>query len=178
MNSPPSSSEPNPEAIAWYVEEAQRLLEDQQRRAESLRTRGGQIAGFGALFSLLSAAMRQRSSVTSHGAPHTIAGLALLAAAVCLGIAVAIAISGAIRPRAYASISADEVVNYATDRFLHEPDLWRVHVRSLKALGEATESAQEAGNSAAAALVWSLWAFLAGLAFSLIAIATLLGELI
>ena len=39
---------PNPEAIAWYVEEAQRLLEDQQRRAESLRTRGGQIAGFGA----------------------------------------------------------------------------------------------------------------------------------
>lgn len=40
--------EPNPEAIAWYVEEAQHLLEDQQRRAESLRTRGGQIAGFGA----------------------------------------------------------------------------------------------------------------------------------
>jgi len=31
-----------------HVEEAQRLLEDQQRRAESLRTRGGQIAGFGA----------------------------------------------------------------------------------------------------------------------------------
>jgi hypothetical protein len=41
---------PNPEAIAWYVEEAQRLLEDQQRRAESLRTRGGQVAGFGAVF--------------------------------------------------------------------------------------------------------------------------------
>jgi hypothetical protein len=42
----------------------------------------------------------------------------------------------------------------------------------------ATESAQEAGNSVAAALVWSLRAFLAGLAFSLIAIATLLVELI
>jgi hypothetical protein len=39
--------EPNPAAIAWYVEEAQRLLEEQQRRAESLRTRGGQLAGFG-----------------------------------------------------------------------------------------------------------------------------------
>lgn len=42
------SRRPNPEAIAWYVEEAQRLLEDQQRWVESLRTRGGQIAGFGA----------------------------------------------------------------------------------------------------------------------------------
>ena len=39
---------PNPEAIAWYVEEAQRLLEDQQRSMESLRTRGGQLAAFGA----------------------------------------------------------------------------------------------------------------------------------
>jgi hypothetical protein len=46
--------EPNPAAIAWYVEEAQRLLEDQQRRAESLRARAGQIAGFGAaVFALI-----------------------------------------------------------------------------------------------------------------------------
>jgi protein subunit release factor B len=40
---------PNSEAIAWYVEESQRLLEEQQRRAESLQTRAGQIAGFGAV---------------------------------------------------------------------------------------------------------------------------------
>jgi hypothetical protein len=40
---------PNSEAIAWYVEESQRLLEVQQRRAESLPTRAGQIAGFGAV---------------------------------------------------------------------------------------------------------------------------------
>jgi hypothetical protein len=31
------------------VEEGQRLLEEQQRRAESLQTRAGQIAGFGAV---------------------------------------------------------------------------------------------------------------------------------
>ena len=172
------SSQPNPEAIAWYVEEAQRLLEDQQRRAESLRTRGGQIAGFGATVLALIGGNATTILGDLHGASHTIAGIALLGAAACLAVAVAIAISGAIRPKTYASISADEIVNYATDRFLHEPDLWRVHVRSLKALGEATESAQEAGNSAAAALVWSLRAFLAGLAFALIAIATLLGELI
>ncbi len=35
---------PNSEAIAWYAEEGRRLLEEQQRRAESLRTRGDQIA--------------------------------------------------------------------------------------------------------------------------------------
>jgi hypothetical protein len=37
---------PDSEAIAWYVEERQRLLEDQQRRVESLQTRAAQIAGF------------------------------------------------------------------------------------------------------------------------------------
>jgi hypothetical protein len=75
-------------------------------------------------------------------------------------------------------ISAEESTNYTSERFLVESDLWCVHVRSLYALDYATASAQEAGESATKAVEWSLRAFLAGLSFALIAIATLLVELI
>jgi hypothetical protein len=92
--------------------------------------------------------------------------------------AVAIAIWGALRPKTYAAISAEEITNYASEPFLTEPDLWRVHVRSLVALHCATADAQEAGNLAAEAVERSLGAFLAGLAFSLLALVTLLVALI
>jgi hypothetical protein len=172
------SEKRNPQAIAWYVEEAQRLLEDQQRRAESLRSRGGQIAGFGAAVLALIGGNATKLLDALDGCTRTLVGVALIAAAFCLAAAVAIAIWGALRPKIFAAISAEEITNYTSERFLTEPDLWRVHVRSLHALGDASASAQDAGNSAAKAIEWSLRTFLAGLAFSLLAIATLLVELI
>jgi hypothetical protein len=174
----PTEQAPNPTAIAWYVEEAQRLLEDQQRRAESLRTRGGQLAGFGAAVLALIGGNAGEIVGDLEGSCRTLAALALILAVLNLAASVAVAIFGALRPKLYAAISADEIVNYTTDRFLREPDLWRVHVRSLRALAEATESAQDAGHTAARALVWSLRAFLLGLASAMVAIVTLLVELI
>lgn len=172
------SRQPNPEAIAWYVEEAQRLLEDQQRRAESLRTRGGQIAGFGAAVLALIGGNAAQLVGVLRGSARVFADVSLFLAVVCLGVSVAIAIWGALRPRAFAAISAEEATNFASRRFLSEADLWRVHVRSLHALDHATANAQDGGNSAARAVEKALWAFLAGLGFSLVAIATLLVELI
>jgi len=172
------STERNPQAISWYVEEAQRLLEDQQRRAESLRTRGGQIAGFGAAVLALIGSTATRPFAILDGSTRVVVGVALIAAACLLATAVAIAIWGALRPRAYAAISAEEITNYASEPFLAEPDPWRVHVRSLVALHCATADAQEAGNLAAEAVERSLGAFLAGLAFSLLALVTLLVTLI
>ena len=90
----------------------------------------------------------------------------------------AISIWGALRPKAFVSISAEEIITYTSEPFLTEPDLWRVHVRSLVALHYATADVQEAGNSAAKAVKRSLGIFLAGLGFSLLAIATLLAELL
>lgn len=169
---------PNPEAIAWYVEEAQRLLEDQQRRAESLRTRGGQIAGFGAAVLALIGGNAISVLVALDGDARTVVGVALAASVLCLATAVAVAVWGALRPRVFAAISGEEVVVYASERFLTEPSLWRVHVRLLHTLGEATINTQKAGNSAEQAIEWSLRSFLVGLAFSLVAIATLIAELI
>jgi hypothetical protein len=75
-----------------------------------------------------------------------------------------------------ALISAEEITHYTSDRFLTEPQLWRVQVRSLRLLGDATRSAQEGGDAATKANEWALRAFLGGLGFSLLAIATLLVE--
>lgn len=172
------SKERNPQAIAWYVAEAQRLLEDQQRRAESLRTRGGQIAGFGAAVLALIGGNAAQLVSAVNGSAHIVVDAALIAAAVCLGAAVAIAIWGSLRPKAFVSISAEEIITYTSEPFLTEPDLWRVHVRSLVALHHATADVQEAGDFAARAVERSLGTFLAGLGFSLLAIATLLVELI
>jgi hypothetical protein len=168
----------NSKAVAWYVEEAQRLLEDQQRRAESLRTRGGQIAGFGAVFLALIGGNAAKILHESHGCDRTAIGVTLIIAAICLVASVAVAVVGVIKPQSYAAISADEISNYLSDRFLSEPDLWRVHVRSLRALEVATKDAQEGGNAAAKAINISLYAFLGGLGFSVIAIGTLIVELI
>jgi hypothetical protein len=170
--------EPNPEAITWYVEEAQRLLENQQRRTELLRTRGGQIAGFGAaVFALIGGNAGTILEVAA-GPARVAIGMTLLAAVICLVAAVAVAIWGVIKPRPFVSVAADEITIYASERFLAEPDLWRVHIRSLRALEEATREAEEDGDAAAGAVTISLHALLVGLGFSLLSLATLICGLI
>jgi hypothetical protein len=166
--------EPNPVAIAWYVEEAQRLLEEQQRRAESLRTRGGQLAGFGAAVLALIGGNAGTTLGAAAGSARAAIGMVLLAAAICVAVAVVVAIWGVFKPRAFVLVAADEIAIYGSERFLTEPDLWRVQVRALRALEEATRETQEDGNAAAGAIMISLYALLAGLGFSLISLGTLI----
>ena len=82
------------------------------------------------------------------------------------------------RSQSYTAISADEIANYLTDSFLDAPELWHVQVRSLRSLKKATEDAQEGGNDAVKSITVSLYSFLAGLAFTVVAVATLTVELI
>lgn len=105
-------------------------------------------------------------------------GAALTAAVICLAAAVAIAVWGVVKPGPFAVINANEIANYTSERFLAEPDLWRIHIRSLRALETATRQAEEEGNAAAEAIARALYAFLAGLGFSLISLGTLIAELI
>jgi hypothetical protein len=165
-------------AIAWYVEEAQRLLEDQQRRAELLRSRGGQIAGFEAAVLALIGGNAGAILETVTGFARMVLGVALLVALTSLAAAVVAAVWGVVKPRPFVSVAADEITIYASDRFLAEPDLWRVHVRSLRTLEEITREAQEDGNAAAGAIMISLYFFLASLCFSLVSLGTLVFGLI
>ncbi|MGN6276207.1 MAG: hypothetical protein ACTHNP_09815 [Solirubrobacterales bacterium] len=105
---------PNPAAIAWYVEEAQRLLEDQQRRAESLRTRAGQIAGFGAAVFALIGSNAAAILGATEGFSRAAAGVMLFAAAIYLAVSVAVAIWGATRPQPFGGLAADEIKVYAS----------------------------------------------------------------
>ena len=169
---------PNADAIAWYVEEAQRLLEDQQRRAESLKARGGQLAGFGAAVLALIGGSVATILDATEGSARVAIGLTLLLGVFFLAAAVAVAIWGVMRPWPLAALAADEIRIYASERFLEEPELWRVHVRSLRALEGLARETQRERNAAAAAIGISLYAFLAGLGFSLISLGTLIVELI
>lgn len=130
-----------------------------------MRTRGGQVAGFGAVFLALIGGNAAKILETVDGYTGTATGLALLGASLCLAVSVVVAVVGVIKPQPFASISADEITNYVSDRFQSEPDLWRVHVRSLRALETATRNAQDGGNAAAKAINVSLSHFSLALPF-------------
>jgi uncharacterized protein with GYD domain len=168
---------PNSEAIAWYVEEAQRLLEEQQRRAESLQTRAGQIAGFAALLLVFIGGNATTIIREAHNDRTEVAAM-LIAAALCLAVSVAVAITGASRSQSFTAISAHEIATYLTEPFLDAPKLWRVHIRSLRGLLKATEDAQRRADSAVKSITVSLYSLLAGLVFAVGSIAFLTVELI
>ncbi|HEX4304906.1 MAG TPA: hypothetical protein VHZ54_02610 [Solirubrobacterales bacterium] len=114
----------------------------------------------------------------AHGGVRTEIAVMLVAAAICLAVSIAVAVIGVNRPQSYAMISSEEIANYLTDSFLDAPELWLVHVRSLRALKAATEDAQEGANDAVKSIIVSLYSLLAGLAFTVVAVATLTVELI
>lgn len=156
--------EPNPEAIAWYLARSERLLDDIGDRVQALRARGGQLAGFsGTVLALAGASaapmLRELSSVARIGA-----GVALLTGSLFLIAAFVIALRGTSTPRAVSDISVREAANYATDRFTREPDLWRVQLRTIKALVAAIDATGQQGDAVARAVTWAGRCFLFGLA--------------
>ena len=169
------SRQPNPEAIAWYVQQAEALLGDLRERVQSLRSRGGQLAGFAAAVVALVGGNADRILHALDGAPRGIAGAALLAGTILLVAALVASILGApFRPQLVSDISAREIANYTTERFTHEPDLWRVHIRTIRGLLISIDSTTRIGDRAAKTLRWAGLLFLVGL----LAVGVALGILI
>jgi predicted PurR-regulated permease PerM len=168
----------NTEAIAWYVEEAQRLLEEQQRRAESLRTRGDRIAGFGALFLALIGGNAPKLLHEAHGGARTAIAVVLVLAALCLAVSVVVAVVGVNKRGPITTVSVGEIANYLTQPVLNAPDLWSIQVRALRTFKRATESAQEGANDALKSITVSLYALLVGLGLAAVSVGILIVELI
>jgi hypothetical protein len=155
--------EPNPEAIAWYVGRSEDLLDGLRERVQSLRTRGGQLAGFsGAVLALAGANVESVLSAV-HGASRDCAGACLLVGVLLLVASLVTALRGTLMPELIPRISIEEVANYTSERFIAEPDLWRVQVRTIRSLLDAIESITIQGDQAARAVRNAEYSFLTGL---------------
>ncbi len=160
---PESNASPNPEAVAWYLTRAESLLDDLRERMHSLRARGGQLAGFsGAVITLAGA---NAGSILSEldGPARSAAAAALLLGTLLLVGAFAAALRGANLPQPVSDISAAEVAEYTTDRLTREPDLWRVHLRTIHGLAASIRLASECEDQAAIAVERAGRLFLGGL---------------
>lgn len=166
---------PNPEAIAWYVERSEGLLAELRERVQSLRARGGQLAGFSGAILALAGANVPSVLASLDGIARDGAGACLLLGILLLIASLATSLSGTLVPRLVADISAQEVFYYASERFTHERDLWRVHVRTLRAMLDAIQWTTLQGDKVAFAVRKAEYLFLAGLFSVAAAIATLIG---
>jgi hypothetical protein len=167
---------PNPEAIAWYVKKAEGLLNDLRARVLALRTRGGQLAGFSGAVLALAGANAESVLDALHGVARDLAGASLLVGSLFLIGALAAALRGTLLPQLVSDISATEVANYTSERFTHEPDLWRIQVRSIHGLLSSIESMTRHANAAARIVEKAEYFFLSDLFTVGLAFATLIVE--
>jgi len=153
----------NPEAIAWYVQRSEDLLGELRERAQSVRTRGGQLAGFSGAVLALAGANVDVVLGGLDGAARDGAGIALLLGLILLVASMVTALRGTLLPRLVSDISAGEVSNYTSDRFTHEPDLWRVQIRTIRGLLDLIERTTRQGDEAVRAVKAAEYLFLTGL---------------
>jgi len=59
--------------------------------------------------------------------------------------------------------SAAEIANYTSERFIHEPDLWRVHMRTIHGVLDAIDSIANQSDRATRALIRAEYSFITGL---------------
>jgi hypothetical protein len=164
----------NPEAIAWYLQRSEDLLDDLRERVQLLRVRGGQLAGFSGAVLALAGANVASVLGSVHGAARDGVGVCLLLGVLLLIASFAAALGGTLVPQLVSDISAEEVSNFASERFTHEPELWRVHVRTLGAVLEAIERTTLHGDRAALMVRKAEYLFLTGLFSIAIALGTLI----
>lgn len=146
-------------------------------RVHSLRVRAGQVAGFSAAVIALVGGSAERILSTLDGASRGMAGLALLCGMILLVTSLARSILGVpFRPQAVADVSAREIANYVTERFTHEPDLWRIHVRTIAGLLESIDSTTQMVDRATATLRAAGLLFLTGLLGVAVALGILIVE--
>jgi hypothetical protein len=166
---------PNPEAIAWYVAKSEGLLDEIRREIAGLQARAGRLAGFSGAVLALAGANAESVVEALHGTTREFAGSALLLGCFLLVVALATALRGALFSQPRFDGSRREVANYATERFIAEPDLWRVHVRTLHGLLAMIEVASKRVDRTTRAMEKSEYFFLSGLFSVGLAFATLIG---
>jgi hypothetical protein len=168
----------NPEAIAWYLQRSEALLDDLREQVRSLRTRGGQIAGFSAAILALLGGNSVSALGSLSGVARGGAGISLIVGAGALVLALVVALRGSLLPDFDPEASGREIANFASGRFTHEPDLWRVQTRTIHALLVSIEAWIRHENQAAMAIKRAEIIFLVGLFSVGVSFATVTAEVI
>ena len=164
----------NPEAIAWYLRRSEDLLAELRDRVLLLRARGAQLAGFTGAILALAGANVDSTLGAAQGAARVFAGCSLLTGIVLLVVSLVVVLRGSILPESVSAVSTKEVANYVTERFTNEPDLWRVHLRTIHGTFQLIELTSVQGDRAERALRKAEYFFLAGLFTVAAALATLI----
>jgi hypothetical protein len=164
----------NPEAIAWYLSRSEDLLRDMRDHIRSLRTRGGQLAGFSGAVLALAGANVDSVLGSLHGVTRDLAGGSLLIGFLLLALSLVTVLRGTVLPGWTVASSVEEVANYTTERFTQEPDLWRVHLRTISTLRDAIESTTRQEDEAERSVKNAEYFFLSGLFTVGLAFATLI----
>jgi hypothetical protein len=154
---------PNPEAIAWYLARSEALLDELRERVLSLRARGGQLAGFAGAVLALAGANVDSLLGALNGAARDLAGGSLLMGLLLLVLSLVTVMRGTVLSESISALSAKEVANYASERFIHEPDLWRVHQRTILGLVGVIKAIAAQGDGGARAVRKAEYFFFAGL---------------
>ena len=110
--------------------------------------RGGQLAGFSGAVIALVGANAESMLVAVHQEARVASGIVLLAGTILLVLSFVTALRGTLLPGLVSDISAQEIANYTTERFTHEADLWRVHVRTINGLLLSIDSTTRQGDKA------------------------------
>ena len=100
---------------------------------------------------------------TLHGVARVGAGASLLVGIAVLIAALATALRGAVMQSATIEVSAREVANFASPPFTDEPDLWRIHLRTVRGLLVSIDLTSRQGDRAARAVMTAGRLFLVGL---------------
>jgi hypothetical protein len=112
-----------------------------------------------------------------HGAVRDVAGSSLLIGVLLLVASLVTALRGTPAPRFASDLSAEEVANYTANRFIREPDLWRVHVRTIRGLLDEIETITAESDQAARAVRKAEYLFLTGLVSVGIVLGALIAEI-
>jgi hypothetical protein len=125
-----------PDSIEWITASAMRMLEDQQRRAESLQTRAAQIAGFAGATVALAAPLGRK---VTNGSQHfeTLGAVLYFTGSAALALTIVFSIIFVLRTVYFYALGEKEIGHYIEDeRFLVQTPA-EIQFRTLKSIKPA-----------------------------------------
>ena len=153
----------NAQSVDWITANATAILDDQQRRSESLQTRAAQVAGFAGATVALSGPLAHRALKDFSGVLEAIAAVCYFGGTIALAAAIVVSVVWVLRPVNHLALGAAEVGHYVEDPRFRTQSPAEIQIRTLKALRKGVERYERVNRTKAACLKISAGMFLLGL---------------